>query len=58
LNGWLLSEFDGFPSPGDVIERYGYRFLVESMDTEHRRIGSVLIEPLPREGEREGGENS
>lgn len=58
LNGWLLSEFDGFPSPGDVIERYGYRFLVESMDTEHRRIGSVLIEPLPREGEREGGESS
>lgn len=47
LNGWLLSEFDGFPKNGDELVRFGYRFLVESMDPEHRRIGTVLIEPAP-----------
>jgi CBS domain containing-hemolysin-like protein len=56
LNGWLLAEFDGFPAVGDSMERLGYRFLVESMESEHRRIGSVLVEPLPRPGGKEGEE--
>lgn len=46
LNGWLISEFDGFPKSGDSLERLGYRFTVENMDTRYRRIGTVFIEPI------------
>ena len=45
LAGFVLSELDRIPRPGDVFEEAGYRFEVVDMDV--NRIDKVLVARLP-----------